>query len=329
MAHGGATSGHMCGEICSGMRNIREIHILSAKAAIEAGADIVMTAYNTIDGVLCVASKEILTDLLRDELGFEGVVMTDGGGVLRARDVVRGGADYLAAAVAFNAGNDVSLGDGLGVFLHLEEALEKGEITEEKLDEAVRRVLLLKVKRGLFDDPFLKPGHIVPFVKSGECQKTAYDVAAASMVLLKNNDNILPLKSSQKIALIGPQVDSIYHLLGDYTSPRKVGEMNTIHEEMAKRFVAEGYKFEGGKEGFAEALDIAREADVTVLLMGGNSVRDFSTKFNGAGTAIGQSLQTSVDKSIIYNPSDIDIWVSLQDDVIKIPAGETVYLKND
>ena len=90
LAHGGATSGHMCGEVCSGMRNIREIHILSAKAAIEAGADIVMTAYNTIDGVLCVASKEILTDLLRDELGFEGVVMTHGGGVLRARDVVRG-----------------------------------------------------------------------------------------------------------------------------------------------------------------------------------------------------------------------------------------------
>lgn len=162
LAHGGATSGHMCGEICSGIRNIHEIHIPPAKAAIEAGADLVMTAY---------------------------------------------------------------------------------------------------------------------------------DVAAASMVLLKNNDKILPLKSSQKIALIGPQADSIYHLLGDYTSPRKVGEMNTIHEEMAKRFekvtVAEGYKFEGGKEGFAEALDIAREADVTVLLMGGSSVRDFSTKFNGAGTAIG------------------------------------------
>ena len=291
LAHGGATSGHMSGEVCSGIRNIYEIHIPPAKAAIEAGADLVMTAYNTIDGVLCVASKDILTDLLRDELGFEGVVMTDGGGILKARDVVRGGADYLAAAVTLNAGNDVSLGDNLGVFLHLEEALEKGEITEEKLDEAVRRVLLLKVKRGLFDDPFLKPGHIVPFVKSGECQKTAYDVAAASMVLLKNNDNILPLKSSQKIALIGPQADSIYHLLGDYTSPRKVGEMNTIHEEMEKRFekvtVAEGYKFEGGREGFAEALDIAREADVTVLLMGGSSVRDFSTKFNGAGTAIG------------------------------------------
>ena len=227
------------------MRNILEIHILSAKAAIEAGADLVMTAYNTIDGVLCVASKEILTDLLRDELGFEGVVMTDGGGVLRARDVV---------AVAFNAGNDVSLGDGLGVFLHLEEALEKGEITEEKLDETVSRVLLLKVKRGLFDDPFLKPGHIVPFVKSGDCQKTAYDVAAASMVLLKNNDNILPLKSSQKIALIGPQADSIYHLLGDYTSPRKVGEMNTIHEEMADAILAAWYPGQLGGKAITDIL---------------------------------------------------------------------------
>ena len=289
-AHGGATSGHMGGDVCSGMRNIHEIHIPSAKAAVEAGADLVMVAYNAIDGVLCVTSKEILTDLLRDKWGYKGVVMTDGGGINWAKAVVRGSAEYLAAAESLNAGIDVSLDDRTGVFLHLDEALEKGEITEEKLDEAVRKALLLKVKRGLFDDPFVKPGHVVPFVKSGECQKTAYDVAAASMVLLKNNDSILPLKASQKIALIGPQAGSIYHLLGDYTSPRKAGEMNTIHEEMAKRFervtVAEGYKFEGGKEGFDEALAIAREADVTVLLMGGSSVRDFSTKFNEAGTAV-------------------------------------------
>lgn len=144
LAHGGATSGHMCGEVCSGMRNIREIHILSAKAAIEAGADIVMTAYNTIDGVLCVASKEILTDLLRDELGFEGVVMTDGGGVLRARDVVRGGADYLAAAVAFNAGNDVSLGDAWECFYILRRLWKKAKSQRKNLTRQFAEYCCLK-----------------------------------------------------------------------------------------------------------------------------------------------------------------------------------------
>lgn len=291
IAHGGASGGHMSGDVGIGIRELRDIHLPPAKAAIEAGADLVMVAYNSIDGVPCITDRRLLTDILRGELGFKGVVMSDGGGLGVAKGCVPGHSDCMAAAMALNAGTDVSLGDNGGIFLKLEEALEKGAISEERLDEAVRRVLMLKVKRGLFDDPYLKPGRVAAFVRSGECQKLAYEVAASGMVLLKNDNNILPLNSAQKIALIGPQADSIYHLLGDYTSPRKTGEMDTLHNEMDKRFakvtVAEGYKFEGGREGFAEALDAAREADVTVLLMGGSSVRNFSTLYNEAGTVIG------------------------------------------
>lgn len=291
LAHGGASGGHMSGDVGIGIRELRDIHLPPAKAAIEAGADLVMVAYNSIDGVPCITDKRLLTDILRDELGFKGVVMSDGGGLWVAKECAPGHSDYMAAAMALNAGTDVSLSDNSGTFLKLEEALEKGVISEERLDESVRRVLMLKVKRGLFDDPYLKPGRVEAFVKSGECQKLAYDVAASGMVLLKNENNILPLNSSQKIALIGQQADSIYHLLGDYTSPRKTGEMDTLHHEMDKRFaqvtVAEGYKFEGGREGFAEALEAAREADVTILLMGGSSVRNFSTLYNEAGTVIG------------------------------------------
>ena len=291
IAHGGADGAHMSGNASMGVREMKEIHLRPAKAAIDAGADLVMISYNSIDGISCVADKHLLTDILRGELDFKGIAMSDGTGVNTAKELVRDGADYRASALALNAGCDVSLGDCDGIFLHLDKALEEGLICEERLDEAVRRVLMLKVKRGLFDDPYLKPGRVAAFVKSGECQKTAYDVAASGMVLLKNENNILPLKSSQKIALIGPQADSIYHLLGDYTSPRKVGEMSTLREEMEKRFdkvtVADGYKFTGEKDGFGEALDAARQADVTVLLMGGSSVRDFNTKFNAAGTAVG------------------------------------------
>ena len=288
---GGGAGGHMFANVCAGIREMREIHMAPTKAAVDAGAGMLMTVYNAVDGILCVSDKHLLTDILRDEWGFEGIVMTDGGGASIVKDLVPDRADFRAAAMTLNAGTDVSLGDELKVFYGLEEALEKGLICEERLDEAVRRVLMLKVKCGLFDDPYLKPGRVEAFVKSGECQKMAYDAAASSMVLLKNNNNVLPLKSSQKIALIGPQADSIYHMLGDYTSPRKSGEMTTLHQELEKRLdkvtVAKGYEFEGGKDGFAEALDAARESDVTVLLMGGSSVRDFNTKFNDAGTAIG------------------------------------------
>ena len=291
LAHGGASGGHMSGDAGIGIRELRDIHFPPIRAAIKAGADLVMVAYNTIDGIPCITDKRLLTDTLRNELGFKGIVMSDGGGLGMVRELVPDHADYMVAALALNAGTDVSLGDDNGIFLKLEEALTKGVISEERLDESVRRVLMLKVKHGLFDDPYLKPGRVEAFVKSGKCQKLAYDVAASGMVLLKNDNNILPLSSSMKIALIGPQADSIYHLLGDYTSPRKTGEMETLHNEMDKRFakvvVANGYEFEGGRDGFAKALEAARETDVTVLLMGGSSVRNFSTIYNEAGTVIG------------------------------------------
>lgn len=291
LAHGGAAGGHMSGEVSMGIREMYDIHLPAVRAAVDEGAELLMVAYNSIDGVLCIADKRILKDLARNELGFEGIMMSDGGGVRSANKLVADGADYLTAAVTLNAGTDVSLGDDTGVFLHLEEALEKGIVSEERIDEAVRRVLMLKVKRGLFEEPYIKTGRVEVFVKAGECQKAAYDVAAASMVLLKNKDNVLPLNSSQTVALIGPQAEGVYYYLGDYTSPRKKGEMNTLREEMEKRFIkvitAEGYGFDGSKSGFDEAIDAAKKSDVVVLLMGGSSVRDFNTQFNAAGTAIG------------------------------------------
>lgn len=311
LAHGGASGGHMSGDVGIGTRELREIHLPPAKAAIDAGAELLMVSYNSVDGIICVADKHLLTDIAREELGFEGVMMSDGGGVRVARMLAKEDAYDEISALTLNAGTDVSLGDDYkGVFLHLDEALEKGLISEERLDEAVRRVLMLKVKHGLFKNPYIETGKVERFVKSGECQKSAYDVAAEGMVLLKNQNDILPLKATQKIALIGPQADSIYHLLGDYTSFRKDGEMATIHEEMEKRFscvtVAEGYKLEGGTEGFDEAIRVANESDVIVLLMGGSSVRDFNVTFNEAGTAISEG-DTFMDCGEGFDVASLDL----------------------
>lgn len=291
LGHGGAAGGHMAGAVCMGPREMREIHLPPARAAVRAGAEMFMVAYNDIDGIPCVVNRRLLTEILREELGFDGVIMSDGGGVAMAKSLCVNGEDAEAAALALNAGIDVSLGDNHGVFLALEEALYRGMISQERLDEAVERVLRLKVKHGLFDDPYLKPGRVAAFVQSGVCQQMAYEAAAASMVLLKNQGGVLPLKPSQKIALIGPQAESVYHLLGDYTSPRKTGEMKTLRQAMEERFdrvtTVCGYAFEGGEDGFAPALEAVRNADVAVLLMGGSSVRDFDTLFNEAGTVVG------------------------------------------
>lgn len=117
IAHGGASGGHMSADAGIGIRELREIHFPPAKAAIGAGAELVMIAYNSIDGIPCIANKRLITDILRDELGFEGIVMSDGGGLGVVRELVPGRSECMAAAVALNAGTDVSLGDNCGIFL--------------------------------------------------------------------------------------------------------------------------------------------------------------------------------------------------------------------
>ena len=117
IAHGGASGGHMSADVCIGIRELREIHFPPAKAATDAVAELVMIAYNSIDGIPCIANKRLITDILRDEFGFEDIVMSDDGGLGVVRELVPGHSDCMAAAVALNSGTDVSLGDNCGIFL--------------------------------------------------------------------------------------------------------------------------------------------------------------------------------------------------------------------
>lgn len=150
-AQGETTGGVNASAARIGERELREIHLPAAKACCAAGVKGVMAAYNEIDGVYCHMNYHLLTEILRDEFGFDGIVMADGVALDRLQEAV--GDEPHAAALALFAGVDVSLWDN--VFPYLEDAVKDGLLDESLLDEAVKRVLTLKFEQGLFEHPYL------------------------------------------------------------------------------------------------------------------------------------------------------------------------------
>jgi beta-xylosidase len=184
-----------------------------------ANAGSIMPAYHDIDGVPCHADRKLLHETLREKWGFDGLVVADYAAVdlLHSHHAVaRDSAS--AAALAFNAGLDVEL-PGHECAVHLKEALDRGEITEETIDAAVSRVLREKFRLGLFENPYADIGRVD--VKSAAAGETAYQVALESAVLLRNEGGVLPLNESgaEKIAVIGPTADDPLALLAGYSFP--------------------------------------------------------------------------------------------------------------
>jgi beta-glucosidase len=174
------------------------------------GVKNLMPGYHQFKGVNCVGSSELITDILRDYLEFDGVTVSDYGAINALGD----GKD--AAVKAMNAGADVEL-PMPDRFLHLKEALADGSVTQERFDEAVRRALTLKVRLGLLDPDAKFTADATPDFDSPAHREAAYQIAAQSVVLLKNN-GILPLDDKvKKLALVGPNAGAVQSLLGDYT----------------------------------------------------------------------------------------------------------------
>lgn len=231
-AQGECTGGINASAARIGERELREIHLPAMKACADAGVDGVMAAYNEIDGVFCHANRHLLTDILRDEMGFEGVVMADGCAIDQL-NVVTGDCVHSAAA-ALRAGVDIGLWDE--AYGRLEEALENGYITEEDIDRAVLRVLELKIKRGIFKHPLLDENQKLEDY-SYEKYPQALDIARESVVLLENRNQILPLsKEQRKIAVIGPNADAVYNQLGDYSPQVKREKCSTVLDGVRSYF---------------------------------------------------------------------------------------------
>jgi beta-glucosidase len=260
-----------------GPRELAEIHLPAARAGVDAGALGVMAAYNDVDGVPCTANEALLTGVLRDEWGFDGVVMADMFAVDR---LARAGLDPAeAGAVALRAGVDLSMCDV--AYAHLETAVARGLVPESLVDRACRRVLALKFRLGLFGEPPPAPAFPPP--------NPVAALAESSIVLLRNE--VLPLAATpDRIAVLGPNADDLDSLLGDYVPPQPPGAGATVLE--AIRAVVPGAAHEPGcglvapiDGGLDRARALAGDADLAVLVLGSSSRRGYGDDFQANGAA--------------------------------------------
>ena len=179
-----------------------------------AGSKVVMPGYHAVHGTKCVASSEILTDILRNYIGFDGMVVSDYNAVDQIPDTKT---PLERATLAINAGNDVDFPTGTS-YAELPEAIKQGLVKEETLERAVKDVLRIKYLAGLFDkDAYLYSTETIK-LDTPEERQTAYDIATQSVVLLQNN-GILPLSNTKNILLTGPNANTMWAMCGDYSYP--------------------------------------------------------------------------------------------------------------
>ena len=288
-------------------RMLREVYLYPFEKAIkEGGALSVMNAYQEIDGIPCGASTDLLTDILRNEWGFEGIVISDYYAVDNLQSYHRVATDKAnAARLALTAGIDSELPQHDCYAQPLKEQVEKGQVSKKLVDRAVFRILRLKFMMGLFENPYVKAEEAAKVFDLPEHRKLALEAARKSIVLLKNEDDILPLsKNIKTIAIIGPNADVKRNLLGDYTYPahieitimaaEAVGAQLPAPDEQADHVtvpvvtILEGIESKVGKdtrilyatgceynsvskEGFPEAIKAAQTADVAIVVVGGKS----------------------------------------------------------
>jgi beta-glucosidase len=225
----------------------------------------------------------LLNEVLRQEWGFDGFVITDCGALgmlVNGHNVAASGEE--AVKLALESGTDMEM-SGEMFNKHLLSAIEQGLLSEEMLNQAVLRVLSLKYELGLFDRPMVDPAKAAQVIGSPEHKQLARKMAAEGIVLLKNERQALPLnKNIGKIAVIGPNANAPYNQLGDYTSPQEEGQIATLLDGMRAALGEERVLYapgcrikEAAREGFATALDCARQADAIIVAIGGSSARDF------------------------------------------------------
>jgi beta-glucosidase len=273
--------------------------------AIDAGAMSIMTSYNAIDGVPATASSFLLKELLRDRWGFQGFVFSDLGSIEGIAGTHRVAPDVRhAAAMALQAGVDIDLG-GNAYGRNLKQALEDNLISLEDIDRSVINILRQKFEMGLFEDPYVDPTQAARFVRSDAHKQIAREVARQGIVLLKNENGILPLsREIGSVAVIGPNADNMYNQLGDYTAPQDrkniVTVLDGIRSAAAPHTVvryARGCAIrDTTQSNIDEAVEIARASDVVVLVVGGSSARDFKTEYLETGAA---TVTNSEEKEIL------------------------------
>lgn len=278
VAYGAAQAGRDYNTTDLSERELWNTYLPPFKGAVDAGVATFMSAFNDLNGIPCTGNKYILTDILKDKWGFYGFVVSD---YTSVNEMIPHGIvadEKEAGELAFNAGLDMDM-QGAVYYNYMTELLDEGKISIEQIDESVKRILEMKYRLGLFQDPYrycdLKRQE--EELMKPEFLEEARSVARKSIVLLKNENQILPIEKDIKtIALIGPLADDKKNLIGSWSAAgnweKAVSVMEGIKEKVSpgtEILYAKGCEIEGeDTSGFAEAIEIAEKADVIVAVVG-------------------------------------------------------------
>ncbi len=311
VAHGSPSGGLNLASVAGSERELRSIYLKPFAAVIkEANPYSIMNSYNSYEAVPIAASKKILTGILRDELGFKGYISSDWGSVDMLRHFHQTAANKAEAAIqAVLAGIDVEV-DG-NCYAKLDSLVKAGAISEKEIDKCVSRILTAKFAAGLFDNyQYPDPDQLKNIIHTQEAQQLALDAARESAILLKNSNNILPLKMEKlkSIAVLGPNAAKVQ--FGDYmwTNDNQYGitplqAIQTLAGDKVKINYAMGCDIHSqNRAGIPEAVATASRSDISVIFVGamsGSPGRPYPNSISGESFDLSDIALTGVQEDLI------------------------------
>ncbi|TBN05382.1 glycosyl hydrolase [Hyunsoonleella flava] len=338
VGYGAAQAGRDYHTVNMGMDELRNTYLPPFEAAVEEGVETFMTAFNEVNGVPATGNKFLYRDILRDEWGFNGFVVTDYTAINEL--VMHGYAKDRkhATELAIKAGIDQDMMSSANREF-LEELVNEGKVDEALIDDACRRILLAKYKLGLFDDPYryCDEQREKETIYKPEYLEAARKSAAMCSVLLKNDDKALPLNNNQTIALIGPLVKDKENILGNWgAAGDRTGKAISVHQGIqeylndSKIIFAKGCEIEGDDTSeFGKAISAARKADKVVMVMGedydmsGEAASRTNINLPGSQTELIKAIRKAVpNKKIILvlmngRPLDLSEEDTLADAILE------------
>lgn len=252
-----------------------DTYLLPYEMGVKAGAATLMSSFNDISGVPGSANPYIMTEILKKRWKHDGFIVSDWGAVEQLKNQGLAATKKDAARYAFNAGLEMDMMSH-AYDRHLKELVEEGKVTMAQVDESVRRVLRVKFRLGLFERPYTPVTNEKDRFFRPQSMAVAAQLAAESMVLLKNDNQILPLTNKKKIAVVGPMAKNGWDLLGSWCEHGKDTDVEMLYDGLTAEFggdaelrYAMGCKPQGNdRSGFAGALDVARWSDVVIVCLG-------------------------------------------------------------
>ena len=252
-----------------------DTYLLPYEMGVKAGAATLMSSFNDISGVPGSANPYIMTEILKKRWKHDGFIVSDWGAVEQLKNQGLAATKKDAARYAFNAGLEMDMMSH-AYDRHLKELVEEGKVTMAQVDESVRRVLRVKFRLGLFERPYTPVTNEKDRFFRPQSMAVAAQLAAESMVLLKNDNQILPLTNKKRIAVVGPMAKNGWDLLGSWCGHGKDTDVEMLYDGLTAEFggdaelrYAMGCKPQGNdRSGFAGALDVARWSDVVIVCLG-------------------------------------------------------------